>query len=301
MASHRRIRLPISTRHAFALAFDLALRRDAWSSLIAPLLLRAPWILALAVLPDAPRGGGGLVVLITAIALLGDFVMLVVVGAMLRFRARSVFNTPVEVRPAPAGECYAQGLRRVPWLIVTEILRNLILVTTFVFVLPFIYLGFRLALATEAVVLHDPNTEEAFRRSFRITSGRFERWLEMIAISVLVVLGLVFAVTTLSVVVPGLSFMVWLAIARLLVTAITPVIQYAWTFFYLRLVEIDSPRPVIEPGPLYAAATPPASIAPDPPRAPVGSDPPAAPAAPDSSAEPPVLIDAGVPASAPHA
>src|SRR2546425_6283190 len=137
MASHRRIRPPISTRHAYALAFDLAVRRDAWNSLIVPLLLRAPWILALAVLPESPRGArSGLIVSITAAALLGDFVMLVVVGAMLRFRARAAFNTSVEARPAPVGDCYAHGLRRVPWLIVTEIVRNLILFATFVFVLP---------------------------------------------------------------------------------------------------------------------------------------------------------------------
>jgi hypothetical protein len=255
MSLHRRIRLPISTRHAFALAFDLAARRDAWSSLIVPLILRSPWILALAVLPEPSQSENpGLVMLITAVALIGDFVMLVVVGAMLRFRARSVFNTAVQVRPAPAGECYSQGLRRVPWLIVTEILRNLILFASFVFVLPFIYLGFRLSFATEAVVLHEPHTEAAFRRSFRITPGRFERWLEMIAVSVLLVLAVVFVPTVLSVLFRGLAFPVWLAIMRLLVTAITPIIQYAWTFFYLRLVEIDAPMPVIEPGPLYAAA-----------------------------------------------
>jgi hypothetical protein len=37
-----------------------------------------------------------------------------------------------------------------------------------------------------------------------------------------------------------------------LVIAATPIIQYAWTFFYLRLVEID--QPMIEVGPLYAKA-----------------------------------------------
>src|SRR5437867_3796061 len=192
MFSHRLHRLPISTRHAFALAFDLAVRRDAWSSLVVPLVLRAPWILALAVLPEPGRSDRpGLVVLLTAAALLGDFVMLVIIGAMLRFRARSVFNTPLDVRPAPAGDCYGRGLRRVPWLIVTEIVRNLILFATFVFVVPFVYFGFRLAFATEAVVLHEPDTAAAFRRSFRITSGRLERWLEMVAMSVLLVLGVV--------------------------------------------------------------------------------------------------------------
>lgn len=302
MAYHRQIHLPISTRHAFALAFDLAVRRDAWSSLIVPLILRAPWILALAVLPEPSQSERpGFVMLITAAALLGDFVMLVVVGAMLRFRARSVFNTPVDVHPAPAAECYARGLRRVPWLIVTEIVRNLILFATFVFVLPFIYLGFRLAFATEAVVLHEPHTEAAFRRSFRITTGRFERWLEMIAVSVLIVLGVVFVPAVLSVLIREPGFPVWLAIMRLLVTAITPIIQYAWTFFYLRLVEIDSPQPLVEPGPLYAAAEAPPVARPVSPAAASPPEPPA-PAAVDSPAEaPPALVHAAAAAIGPHA
>ena len=302
MALHRQLRLPISTRHAFALAFDLAVRRDAWSSLVAPLILRAPWILALAVLPDPAKSERpGLAMLITAAALVGDFVMLVVIGGMLRFRAQSVFNAPFDARPAPVADCYARGLRRAPWLIVTEIVRNLLLFATFVFVLPFIYLGFRLAFATEAVVLHEPHTAAAFRRSFRITPGRFERWLEMIAISVLLVLGAVLVPTVLSVVLRAPGFGVWLAIMRLLVTAITPIIQYAWTFFYLRLVEIDAPLPVVEPGPLYASSAPtrveptPVDLAPATP-----PDPPArgADAADQPAVPPPALVHAVVSPSA---
>ena len=53
MSPHRRP--PISARHAFALAFDLAVRRDPVQSLLVPFLLRAPWILALAVLPPLVR------------------------------------------------------------------------------------------------------------------------------------------------------------------------------------------------------------------------------------------------------
>ena len=45
MAFHPRSHRPVSARHAFALAFDLAVRRDAVASLFVPLLLRAPFIL----------------------------------------------------------------------------------------------------------------------------------------------------------------------------------------------------------------------------------------------------------------
>jgi hypothetical protein len=259
MLPHRRVRLPISTRHAFALAFDLAFRRDALHSLIVPLLLRAPWILALAALPkpsDTDRPG--LVFLLTLAALIGDFLTLVMVGAMLRFRARSVFNTPMEVRPAPATDCYALGLTRVPWLVVTEIIRNLaLLFGFFFFVLPGVFLGFRLSFATEAVVLHEPHTQAAFRCSFRLTPGRFERWLEMIVVSVGLALAAVFAAVVLSLVYHDISLGVWVAVAQVLVAAIIPVVQYAWTFFYLRLVEVDVPYPGVEVGPAYVAASPP--------------------------------------------
>jgi hypothetical protein len=289
MSSHRRIRLPISTRHAFALAFDLAVRRDAWNSLVVPLLLRAPWILALAVLPKPSESDRpGLALLLYATAAVGDFVMLIVIGAMLRFRARSVFNTPVDARPASATECYAQGLRRAPWLIVTEIVRNLSIVfATFFFVLPGVLLGFRLSFATESVVLHEPSTAAAFRHSFRITPCRFERWFEMIVVSVLLVLGMMFVPALALFLLRDSGLGIWSALPYLLGTAIAPVIQYAWTFFYLRLVEIDPPQPYVEPGPLYAAA-------------------PAAPAAFEAAragvlAAGPVPACEDAPASAPHA
>src|SRR5207247_4674548 len=109
---HRR---PISTRRAFALAFDLAVRRDPFQSLFVPLLLHAPWIGALALLPqdrtDQPVG------LLTAACLLGDFVVQLTVAAMLRLRARSVFNTPTCVRPAPVCDGYSNESRRVSWRI----------------------------------------------------------------------------------------------------------------------------------------------------------------------------------------
>src|SRR5262249_54156572 len=96
MSSPHHVPLPVSTRHAFASASDLAVRRDAWHSLILPLLLRAPWILAIAVL-STPQDAAEQEThsLLTACALVGDFLMLVLVGAMLRFRAKSVFGTPL--------------------------------------------------------------------------------------------------------------------------------------------------------------------------------------------------------------
>jgi hypothetical protein len=247
-----RLRRPISTRHAFALAFDLAVRRDSLQSLIVPVLLRSPWVVALALLPPLSEAEHPeQVMLLSSAALVGDFLMLLIVSAMLRFRARSVFNTPPEVHPEPALACYAHGLRRVPWLVVTEIVRNLtLLFGAFFLVLPGIFLGFRLAFATEAVVLNEPHLSGAFQRSFRITQKRLERWFEMVVLSAMVVLTVVFLGALLSVLVPGPSVSTWVAVTWLLITAVMPVVQYAWTFFYLRLVELD--QPAVEVGPLYA-------------------------------------------------
>ena len=249
----RHHRLPISTRRAFALAFDLAVRRDPFQSLVVPLLLHAPWIGALALLPEDRTDRP--VALLTAACLLGDFLVQLAVAAMLRLRARSVFNTPPGVRPAPAGECYAQGLRRVPWLFVTEALRNLsIIFGTFLFVVPAVFLGYRLSFATEAVVLNEPNTSEAFRRSFRLSEGRFERWVEMIVVSGALGLAAVFAGAALCVMAGRTNLNTVLWVAQLLTAAVTPIIQYAWTFFYLRLVEGDVESPGVEVEPAYAWA-----------------------------------------------
>lgn len=235
-------------RRAFALAFGLAIRRDPLHSLLVPFLIRAPWSVALAMLPSADEGpvSSG-VLMISSALLLVDFVLLLVVAAMLRVRALGVFRALPEIRLPPAGECYARGVRRVPWLFATEVVRNMAIVFAMPFlVLPAIFLGFRLSFATEAVVLHEKNLAEAFSRSFRLTRGRFERWVEMIVASVLIVLGIAFAGAVLSVLFPRLGTPAWVAITWLAITAITPVIQYAWTFFYLRLVEVE-PGPGTEP------------------------------------------------------
>lgn len=249
-------RLPISTRHAFALAFDLALRRDPLHSLVVPLLLHTPWILALALLPpvaDSPRSG--LIVLVGTIAAAGDFLTHTVIGAMRRVRARSVFNTPAGTPPAPVGECYGRGLRRVPWLLVTEALRNLsITFASFFLVFPGLFLGYKLAFATEAAVLNEPDTAGAFQRSFRYSVGRFERWLEMVVASVMLAISVIFTSAVVSLAFPAPSINGWGAILLFLVVLIVPVIQYAWTFFYLRLVEIDPAERGIEVGPVYAEA-----------------------------------------------
>jgi len=276
-------RPPISTRHAFALAFDLAARRDPFHSLVVPVLLRAPWALALALLPpldsvDEPSS----VLALGSLALVGDFVTSLVVAAMLRFRARSVFNTPFSARPAPILDCYSRGLQRIPWLFATEVVRNgalgfaaycsflptaylrlspqtffqdlshnfLQIAVAASLLVPTLFLGFRLAAATESVVLDERDLAGAFQRSFRIMRGRFERWFELVAASGALILGLAMCVSLLGVVLPALSDSGQVAIFWLLVIASMPIIQYGWTFFYLRLVEID--EPVIEVGPLYA-------------------------------------------------
>jgi|GEM_PF-3055054 len=236
-------------RHAFALAFDLAVRRDPLQSLVIPLAIRLPWVLALALLPapdDTDRAGA--LVLVTSAALVGDFVLLLLVTAMLRFRARSVFNSPAGAAPAPATTCYALAVRRLPWLFVTEVARNMALLAAAPFLLlPAVFLGFRLSCATEAVVLNERGLSSSFARSWRLTQNRFERWLEMIAASVVIVLSIAFAGALLTVLVPGPGTQTWAALTWLAVTAVTPVIQYAWTFFYLRLVEVDSAAPALGP------------------------------------------------------
>jgi len=252
-----RYRPPVSTRHAFALAFDLAVRRDALVSLVLPLLLQAPWIIALGVLPplgDAERPWQVFAVWLAA--QVGTFVVWLMISAMLRFRARSVFNTPPGMRPTSAMDCYMAGIKRVPWLLVTEIVRNLSLVlATFFFVVPALFLGFRLSFATEAVVLDEPHIAGAFQRSFKLTEGRFERWLEMIAVSVALVVVALFIGAALSIVFPRPGINAWIAVTQLLVAAMMPIVQYAWTFFYLRLIEVGHSMPGIEVGPAYASAT----------------------------------------------
>jgi hypothetical protein len=264
MSTPLHARFPASARHAFALAFDLAVRRDPIHSILVPVVLRSPWIVALALLPPPDRADRpGQVMLLTSIALVGDWIMVILIGGMLRFRARSVFGAPRGSRPAPVLDCYASGIGRMPWLMVTEIARNLaLLFAAFFFVLPVFFLGQRLAFATEAVVLDERHLTGALDRSWRLSRGRFERWLEMIVASVVVALLVIFAVAALSLVVTGPGISTWVAVTWLALSAVMGVIQYAWTFLYLRLVEVESPG--IEVGPMYAlepGATPPVGLA----------------------------------------
>jgi hypothetical protein len=249
--------LPVSTRHAFALAFDLAFRRDPLHSLIVPFCLRAPWLAALALLPTPEQGvATSDVLLVWSLAAIGFTVALLLVDAMLRFRARSVFNQARDVSPAPVGDCYASGIRRVGWLYLTEVVRTFLLVVGFgVFILPGIWIAHRLAFATEAVVLTRPTLAQAFRHSYHLTAHRFERWVEMMLASVTLMLGLCLLGAILYV----LSPITGIEMAELCVSLTTvfmlPVVQYAWTFFYLRLLESDEPI-LREVGPVYAAAHP---------------------------------------------
>ena len=274
MRTIERRRPPISTRHAFGLAFDLAVRRDPVHSLVVPLLLRAPWILALVLLPSTEvEDVSARVLALTSVALLGDFFTLLVVGAMLRLRARSVYGTPREARPAPALECYANGLRRIPWLIVTEVLRNLVLAVAAslivlptalarfhpesafadlgrnlvllavagLFALPSLFVVYRLAVATEAVVLDEDDLGGAFQSSFRMMRGQIERWLELILASSLTVLVPAIVLAALTLALPAIAGTASLMIFWIVVVALWPIVQYAWTFFYLRVVEIRVP------------------------------------------------------------
>ena len=279
MSTIERRRPPISTRHAFVLALDLAVRRDPLHSLVIPLVLRAPWILALVLLPPVDSGDVSPSVLgLKSIALIGDFITLIVIGAMLRLRARSVYNTPREAPPAPVLECYAKGVRRIPWLIVTEVVRNLVLAVAAslivaptalarfhpetaledlgrnlvllaiaaVFALPSLFVVYRLAVATEAVVLDEHDLGGAFQSSYRMMRGHLERWFELILASGILVLAPAMVLAALPLAIPALSGKASLMLFWAIVVAVWPIVQYAWTFFYLRLVEIGIP---VEPDP----------------------------------------------------
>lgn len=238
-----RFRLPISSRHAFALAFDLAVRRDVLHSIVVPLVLQAPWAVLYATLPPLEESRAHLlrVTLLTALALVGQTFTALWVAAMLRFRARSVFNTPPGEHPDTVAHCYGLALRRVPALYATELARYLaLLLGSVLMYVPGLYLGFKLSMATEVVVLGPESPVEAFKRSFHLTESRWERWLEMIAISVALVLAMLFLAVIGFFSVPSSSWSTWVAVGMVLASAVLPIVQYAWTFFYLRLEESDA-------------------------------------------------------------
>jgi hypothetical protein len=304
-------RPPVSTRHAFALALDLAFRRDPLHSLVVPLLLRAPWAIAAGMLPptDVETGVPPRLLMTASLILLGDFLTLLVVSAMLRIRARSVFNTAPGVTPMRVGECYRRGFRRIPWLVVTEVVRTFLLglaasfaviparllrltLSTFMhdlgrnlmliviaacLILPFLLLNCRLGVATECVVLDEHDLSDAFIRSWRLMGGRLERWFELILGSAGVVLAVALMCAVFTLVLPALAGPAGVTALWLLIIFVTPVIQYAWTFFYLRLVEVDVPEPL--PGEERTAAAHPApalrlvnpAASPPEPRDPAGS------------------------------
>lgn len=240
-------RLPISARHAFALAFDLAVRRDAMQSLWVPLLLHTPWLAMQAVLPapDEPDGVTASNLLLHSTVLVGDFIVSLLVAGMLRFRARSVFNTPRDSEPADVLGCYARALGRLPWLFVTELLRNAAMFAAGLFlVVPGVWTGFRLSMATEAAVLRPTTAFGAFARSFELTPGRLERWLEMVAISVAMVFTVLFTCAVFFLALPATSWTTWATVALFVMPLAMTLIQYAWTFFYLRLEEADVPSVV---------------------------------------------------------
>jgi hypothetical protein len=255
-------RRPVSTRHAFARAFALAFRRDPVASLIVPLLVRAPWIAALALLPPlegAPATGR---LVLWGLAALGDTIAALCVDAMLRVRARADFRAAADAPLPPVLDSFAAGLPRVPALFVTEVVRRLaIALGMLFFFVPGVLIAHRLAFATESVVLDTPGPGAAFRRSTRLTAGRFERWFELVLLSVAIVLASWFALALVMVAVRRFSIDTWGSLAYFAAAAVWPVLQYAWTFFYLRLGEVEMPEG-IEVGPLYATAAP--ALAADP-------------------------------------
>jgi hypothetical protein len=275
-------RPPVSSRFAFQQSFGLALR-DPLHSLLIPFALRSPWAVTLALLPPVEGSRDPAMLLgVASVALLGDFLTMLVVSSMLRIRARSVFNAPPGARPAPATECYAKGVARVPRLFLTEVLRNallgvaasfsimpalgvrlrvetffhdlstnfLLLVVAACLLVPTLFLGFRLAVATEAVVLNERTMVGAIQRSFRVMEGRFERWFEVLTTSATLVIAVALLSTLVTMPFPLPDTFV-VGLFWILVIVVTPVIQYAWTFFYLRLIEIDEP-PFEEAPPMYA-------------------------------------------------
>jgi hypothetical protein len=249
-------RPPTTARHAFALAFDLAVRRDAVQSLWVPLLLHAPWLVLQAVVPtpDEPGGLSARNLMLSSVILVGDFLVSLLVASMLRFRALSVYTGTADGRPAAVLECYARGVRRLPWLFATELLRNLAIFGAGLFLLlPGIWVGFRFSLATEAVVLRETGLPGAFSRSYRLTEARLERWLEMIAFSVVMVLCVLFSCALGFLAFPSTSWSTWATVALCLLSLVMSVIQYAWTFFYLRLEEMAA---AAEPGESDAGGRP---------------------------------------------
>ena len=284
-------RRPVSARRAFALALDLAVRRDALQSLVIPLLLRAPWLVALALIPtpgdtEVPGRAG----LLWLAALVGDALTDLTVNSMLRIRARSAYGGARGTRLAPATECYARGLARVPWLFLTEITRGLLIAAGLaLLVLPGLWTSFRLAFATEAVVLDQPHLSAAVRCSYRLTARRLGGWLALLLLSAGCVVTMWFGVA--AILLAARAPESWFSVGFLAAIAIWPLIQYAWTFFYLDLVDAESPG--IEVGPLYAATWP--APAPAAESAGTAATGPAGPAVPDGQTEahvPPPTEDA---------
>jgi len=114
--------------------------------------------------------------------------------------------------------------------------------------IPGVWLGFRLSLATEAVVLRGTGLVGGFARSYQLTEGRLERWLEMTALSVVLVLCVLFSCALCFLVFPATSWSTWVSVALFVLPLVMSVIQYAWTFFYLRLEEIDLAKQAGSPG-----------------------------------------------------
>jgi hypothetical protein len=131
-------------------------------------------------------------------------------------------------------------------------------------IVPLVFVLYRLGVATEAVVLDERDLAAAFEASFRHMRRHFERWIELIAGAVALTLlpSLLIAVVWLFM--PTVPWTTAVALLWLVIAAIWPIVQYAWTFFYLRLVEVDAaweaarpreaPAPLASPVPIDSSA-----------------------------------------------
>jgi hypothetical protein len=97
----------------------------------------------------------------------------------------------------PWWEALRQGFEAWPRMFWTRIVVGILLVLAFfAFILPFIYVGTRLALAESIAVIEGRSGMNAMRRSFELTTGAFWRYLGLTLITVVpvIVLGMVFQI-----------------------------------------------------------------------------------------------------------
>jgi hypothetical protein len=219
---------------------------DPVQSLLVPFLLFLPWTILDNVLPEMRwEDAQPAMVALWAASAVGGLLTTLIVSAMLRVRLAAAF-AGLEQR---ALDSYARALERTPALLLTEILRTLaVSAATVFFIVPGVMLGYRLSVATEAVVLTEPHMAAAFQRSFSLTARRFSSWLTMLLVTLaawILVLGPATALYMLL----GLA---WPEIPTSLVLSpclplLLAVVQNAWTLYFMEL-RARTVRPAVIPG-----------------------------------------------------